>query len=404
MFFRRYIYFIVAFLVLLNLSCKHKEVSSKNYVKPPTPPETISVGIPVPEKPKTIEIDETQTFLANLLAGKIHPLEDLNPHRTVVNSKSYAIHFEEMKKAWKNAENKRFYKMKEWVKKELHFLCKKEEVIFYPFSGPDFLNARFMFPCGKEYILFGLEPVGKIPNLEQLSEEHRKSYFYHIRDSLRSVLNYSFFRTNDMKIDFFKELNGVIPVLFVFLAYHENEIVKVSYIEMSRTNIYEISNFPSSKGISGIRIDFVPKNNKKDLSSIHTLMYFQINISDSNMKNHSYFFDHIKKKGPFITFIKSASYLMHSDHFSLIRKFILDNSHYVIQDDSGIPIRFFMNPQWQLTFYGNYVSPIKLFQKRYQPELRKIYETSKDIKPLPFGTGYHFYPGTSNLLLAIKKK
>jgi hypothetical protein len=56
-----------------------------------------------------------------------------------------------------------------------------------------------------------------------------------------------------------------------------------------------------------------------------------------------------------------------------------------------------------LQFYGTYSEPKSIFKDYYQADLAKIYETGRDIKPLPFGIGYHFQVDTANLLFATRK-
>ena len=36
--------------------------------------------------------------------------------------------------------------------------------VFYPFSGPDFINVFALYPRAKTYLLIALEPVGKMPD------------------------------------------------------------------------------------------------------------------------------------------------------------------------------------------------------------------------------------------------
>ena len=104
------------------------------------------------------------------------------------------------------------------------------------------------------------------------------------------------------------------------------------------------------------------------------------------------------------SYLKSASYLMHRPTFSIIRNLILDESEYILQDDSGIPVQYFDTNKWDLTFYGNFVKPISLFSERQQADLVEIYKTKLgNTKPLPFGIGYQYINGTSNLMKAKKK-
>lgn len=351
-----------------------------------------------------INIDIEKTIYSRILAGVISPQEQLpeEKYNKLIQSKTYENHYKEMQKAWQNTENIRLNKMKEWAKVELSSLCRQEQTMFYPFSGPDILNAEILFPCSKEYILFGLEPPGQLTDISTLSDKDFNRYLYFIRDSLRSILSYSFFRTNDMKINFFKELDGVEPAILTFLAYNQNEIVRITPVELNQNGIVE--NRTDSNAIKGIRIYFINKNTDihQTQKVIKTVTYFQVDISNNSIKDKNYFFDVLKSKAPYITFLKAASYLMHNDSFSMIRDFIIENSSDLIQDDSGIPLKYFNPTVWKLTFYGSYTSPIDLFKNRLQPDLKKIYNNKNEIKPLPFGTGYNFYPGTSNLMIANK--
>jgi hypothetical protein len=95
--------------------------------------------------------------------------------------------------------------------------------------------------------------------------------------------------------------------------------------------------------------------------------------------------------------------LMFKPHFSAIRQFILDQSLYVLQGDSGIPLRYFDPAEWDLRFYGTYAGPIALFSNCHQADMATRYRKGQDIQPLPFGIGYRHRARTSNLMFASKK-
>ena len=96
---------------------------------------------------------------------------------------------------------------------------------------------------------------------------------------------------------------------------------------------------------------------------------------------------------------------MHRPTFSIIRDLILDESEHLLQDDSGIPVQYFQDGRWDLTFYGTYSFPISLFAERHQEDLKEIYDKKEEkIKHLPFGIGYQYHKGTSNLMRASKKQ
>lgn len=97
---------------------------------------------------------------------------------------------------------------------------------------------------------------------------------------------------------------------------------------------------------------------------------------------------------------------MHKDYFSRIRRIILQNSLAVIQDDSGIPVRFFPDSLWSRQLYGSYDAPIKLFANWFQKDLKVLYDSTDRalVKPLSFGIGYDYKNNGSNLMFFSKKK
>jgi hypothetical protein len=99
-----------------------------------------------------------------------------------------------------------------------------------------------------------------------------------------------------------------------------------------------------------------------------------------------------------ITYVKSASYLMHKNYFSNIRSLILEKSAAVVQDDSAIPYRYFDKEAWDIRLYGTYAAPIELFKVHLEKDLKEAY--ARDSKKLGFRLGY---ANQSNMLVARKK-
>lgn len=86
--------------------------------------------------------------------------------------------------------------------------------------------------------------------------------------------------------------------------------------------------------------------------------------------------------------------------------YMQDKSTLIIQDDSGIPYRYFNSEQWSLALYGTYRYPQKLKDLPYpphQPSLTRAYELKCYPLPFNFGYGVKRGKGKSNLLLAVKK-
>jgi len=107
---------------------------------------------------------------------------------------------------------------------------------------------------------------------------------------------------------------------------------------------------------------------------------------------------------PFETaFIKSASYLMHYTFFSAIRSLLLDKSNWILEDDTGIPYRYFPPAAWEARLYGEYTKPIELFHGVEQEDLKKAYAEPAHVRALPFHLGYHWSTNKDSILYFHKK-
>ncbi len=302
---------------------------------------------------------------------------------------------------WAAFNTRQLQPMRAWAAKELD--AAHTDTVFYPFSGPDFVNIYTLFPQARTYLLVALEPVGEIPDFDEVDEG---VFFPSLQRSLYEYLYIDFFITAKMKSALGgRQLRGVLPVLLFFLAREKAQVLQVSYWMMDPDgNIQEVRAIPGLESlkegsIPGVRIVFKgPGSAEKQ-----TLYYFRFNLQNGSWSRHPEFVSFLKSFGPLTSFTKAASYILSSSYSSAVRQFILDQSFYALQDDTGIPLRFFEPALWNLKFYGTYIGPINLFRNQFQPDLAAAFQREKDVYPLPFGIGYRFRPGTSNLIFAEKK-
>jgi hypothetical protein len=242
----------------------------------------------------------------------------------------------------------------------------------------------------------GLEPPGPVPDVMKLSRSQLASALRELRSSLNSVLSYSFFRTKSMRVDFGSaRLPGTLPVLMTFLARSGKTINRVSLIDLqSDGSVHPAEDNVPNVTAKGAKIVFFDNIGQKK-----TLYYFSTDLSDNGIKA-SGFMQFCDTLGHGDSFIKSASYLMHQDNFSTVRDYLLNRSVSILEDDSGIPIRYFANG-WRLHPYGRYVGPIRLFGNLYQSQLNSVFGKGR-ATPIDFGIGYRWRSNESNLLLAVK--
>jgi hypothetical protein len=271
--------------------------------------------------------------------------------------------------------------------------------MFYMFSGPDFLYADAFFPNAATYVLSGLEPVGPVPDMTKLSRDSLPHVLAHLRSSLNNVLNYSFFVTKDMRRKLGAgQLPGTLPILYVFLARSGKTIRDVTPISLGMDGaLLSPGEAGSAVTASGAKIVFSGSDGRTQ-----TLYYFRTDLSDTGVRG-SGFLKFCERLGTGDSFVKSASYLMHSDGFSKVRDFLLTHSASIVQDDSGVPVRFFEPGVWDLRPFGRYLGPIRIFRNRHQAKLRELFLNGKPPQ-LDFGIGYRWRANESNILLAVRRK
>jgi len=338
--------------------------------------------------------------VANYLAGL--PPQPGTPLAALAAQPAWQAFAKDQDKSWAKYRTTHTERMSQWAATELDSVRQATPTLFYPFSGPDFLNAFTLFPASKTYVMVGLEPVGSIPTPDNLANPVLLGA---VKKSLWSVLNFSFFRTNDMAIDLKSvNLDGAVPLIMLFAARTGNHLQSVRPVQLdAEGQLHEVADTtraPGSKAIPGAELKLQAAD-----GSEKTIYYFSADLSDWKLGTKDAPLRYVRTLGPLTTYVKSATYLMHKTYFSKIRNLVLAQSQYILQDDSGIGMKYFPKKDWQFTYYGTYRRPINLFAKQYQPELTAAYHDSLHrARPLPFGTGYNWRQTDSNLLLARRRK
>lgn len=334
--------------------------------------------------------DDTARFLAGLPPSAGSPLAAL------AAEPRWQRHAAGFDAAFRQAEARTLGKVRAWSAANLTV---KRPVLYYMFSGPDFLYANAFFPEATTYVMAGLEPVGNVPDVLALPRAALPQALGTLQISMRSILSISFFLTNNMKEQLrATPLNGTLPVLYVFLSRAGKSLRDVSLVHLGDDGSPVAGPRPAGKtGAQGARIVFAGEGGREQ-----TLYYFSTNIADDGFRA-SGIGRLADRLGEGTAFVKSASYLMHSPNFSQVRTFLLEKSAAILEDDSGIPVGYFDPGKWQLKPYGRYLGPIKLFSSRGQPKLRELYARGKPT-PIDFGVGYRYKPNESNLLWAVKRE
>lgn len=395
-------------LIILLMSCNESETLQTS--RDPNDSALISDTTHDILDTKVIPVVHCTNDTLNELADLISGIRKEQPKffSQVFSHKKFIEFSDGFNKKWIEFDSSRISRLKKFRDEKLKSESGSSDVLFYPFSGPDFLYANTFFPEASTYVLMGLEPVGSLPDFsgEEKVQDSSLLYFSKIKPSLHAILNFSFFRTASMKTDLRnQELNGTLHLLFLFIRRTGHDICSVRPGFVDTTGAWrELGDFSelTKKSINNkcVEICFTDSVGRKK-----TLYYFSLHLEDGALKNNKNMKRYFSNMGDCITYLKGASYLMHESYFSEIRNVILNKSKVVVQDDSGIAIRYFFSSglKWDYTCFGNYTKPISLFSYAYQPQLDSLWKV-KGSREIGFGIGYNFKDKNSNLMVARKVK
>jgi hypothetical protein len=316
-------------------------------------------------------LDDTARFLAGIPVG--------GPLAPLTHDPAWLDHARNLDGAWFKKDYFQVRPIRAWMLANAPEYYSSTNTVFYMFGGPDFLYANLFFPQAKTYILAGLEPVGQVPDLARMDPAALRTDLNSLRDSMHTVLQTHYFITKDMRTDLTgANLGGTLPILYVFLARLNCTVLDTTYVKSPA---------------EGVKINFTTRG-----GPIQTLYYFKTDLSGGP----SPFLKWCAGKGPGLSLLKAASYLMHTEGFSGVRNFLLNNSRVIIQDDSGISLRAFPKT-WKVDCYGVYVPHAEMFGKYHQPDLAAIYNRQPPPPELGFAFGYHWQRERGLLMMATPK-
>lgn len=363
-------------------------------------PEPVQDPAPTPSQAQSPAVAEND--LARFLAGV--PLPDNSPLAALQDSRDYKEHVKALAVLSRRYDENYFSKMRAWSAAELTPRIPMNRPVYYFFGGPDAVSAMALFPEAPAYILGGLEPVGVIAPPLTLTPEALAESLANLRKSMEVILSYGHFITKDMKTELDRtDFRGVLPVMYAFIAMTGGEIVSASYIGVSPDGGMRDYGYTYTGGknmLPGIKIVF----RRSPGADPQALLYVAANVADDELKANDGVLKWAGGFGGGNVYLKAASHLMHEPYFSRIRTFLLTKGAAVLQDDSGIPFRFFQDGNWRCWFFGMYTGTLDIFKEYHQADLQAAFSAAGTTLPLPFGTGYKWRKGESNLMLAVRQQ
>ncbi|GIV22581.1 MAG: hypothetical protein N3A68_04020 [Bacteroidia bacterium] len=365
--------------------------------------DTLAPTVSQPSPPKPV-YNPYWTDLARLLAG-------LRPRDTVfwaaaLRDTAWQSYARRLDYLWTIRKKALYDSLRVWAARELQPYHEWKGSVFYPFSGADWPTIFYVYPQGSRYVFFGLEQEGDPHVLRLLAPEEIARGLQGTYSTLEDLLRLSFFKTKDMQVKLAHgKVRGLLPVFLALFGRTGHLVYSVEHIVLREGGKVDTLSGGKSKPaqsawdnpITGLRfVVGLPDGPTQEV------IYLSLNAANAGLEKQIGSRDFLGTLRPCVTLIKSASYLLFGADFSEMRRLILTQSVAILEEDSGIPYKYFDSTAWRVQLFGVYHQPILLFRSKYQQDLWQAYRTYP-VKRLPFTIGYHTVPGQSNLIWAVRR-
>jgi hypothetical protein len=339
------------------------------------------------------ELDpESLKNMTFLLAGTTPPGTELSP--------AWAQHRAEMEKLFARIEP-RFAAMSSWSGQELVRLPASEAPVFFPFGGPDLFSVLSLFPDASSYILVGLQAPGRLPMPEDTAHDALEGDLERLRKPFESLADAGYFARSEIDQELSGgHFDGLLPILLIALARSGQVPEAVQYLRLESSSGQLVGLEPSATTAGAVRILFRPAVGR---GKIRSVFYYAQNLSNDAVFPDAAFSRMIEKLGTLNVVVKLGEYLLHGASFSNLRRLILDRSQVVLQDDSGVPLRFFTSDRWKVELYGHYEGVPAAYKEWLQPDLAAAFRRKGEVRSLTYAAGYATTPNGGCLILASRK-
>ena len=348
---------------------------------------------------------EELTSIARLLAG-VDPHSGEAALQAVAHTDAWVAHRKASRYGDRQLQQ-RLQRMDRWQHDSLP-PARAGAALVYPFSGPDFVNAFALFPDYKTYVFFSLEPPGEVPALTRMDEHQLGQLFSDLRGALNDLVALNFFITPNMKENLQTDsLQGTVPLLLaqmglLGLTVHGVEpfdpwpgvpAPKAGTPSEARS---AKEGHPPALPMRAVQIEFDDRAGTR-----RTLLYLSLDVSDAELRHYPEFVPWLRSFEQPTVLLKSASYLLHGGNFRKVRGVVRDRARLIVQDDTGMPYRILRDDGFQISLFGQYERPVKLFENRYQKDLDEAFGSAGNTDPVPFPFGYNWRKeGRSGVIVA----
>ena len=274
-------------------------------------------------------------------------------------------------------------------------------IVFYPFSGPDFVTVQHLYPHAGRYVLVALQRAQPPPAFDKASAADVATFMARFGESWKQFAQIGFFRTNDLD-DEAKQVGIRAGMTAPLLAFAVRAGYKVLDIVPMRVNAdgMTLESHPGERTDAGtwdsVRIVLERQSRKVELD------YVRVNLADASLNANPAVRAWIERMAAHPTLLKAASHLLQNPRFTIVRDALLAHAPHIVQDETGIEYTR-LAKTFRVKLYGNFSKPHPIFNQESQRALAHAYKSTPDVRPLPFRVSYQRQP-EANLQVAVRTR
>jgi hypothetical protein len=281
-------------------------------------------------------------------------------------------------------------------------------VAVYPFGGGDLVSALATFPDATEITTISLEPAGDVRPIDRLAPDQLRHELGIHRSHLERLFEKAHSRTDNLEKEAKAQLPGEVLFALAALVVHGKEPVSLRYFRLGpdgsvvyvRQSDIDATKRPSSLAALFNDVELRFRTAGDPAAPVQVLRHIAFDLDDSHLKQDSSLLAHLGAKGKVAAMTKAASHLLWNDHFSLIRRYLIDHTDWMISDSTGIPPRYATAAGFVQDTYGTFdgPSPFGLLDAKDSADLKKLF-AAEPARDLPFRYGYPDKDGHAHLLV-----
>ena len=285
--------------------------------------------------------------------------------------------------------------------------------VVYPFADGDLSTALTVFPDADEITTISLEPAGDPRDLATLTGTDLVRALDKVMYELKFLYRVNFSKTLDMISAMHA---GALPTQLIFglsaLKIHGYEVVSLRYFNLDADGTPRYLDDDDVNGAPA------PQTAKPDVRNrifanselqfrrpggrIQVYRHIQQNLDDTHLQADRRVLRYLEALGPVAGITKAAGYLLSSDEFATMRRYLLEHVVWMVSDATGVAPKWGRPAGFDYETYGAFDGAHIPAGKAISEDWRTVF--SKEPKrDLAFRFGYYDKDNADHLVIMRKK-